>query len=228
MADDLNNLVFQLTELVSETTPGDMLQHIAFLATEAVPMCDCCGVSMVEGDRIVTRAASDDRADRVDHAQYSADEGPCIQAIRTGHEVAVDDFGTEQRWPGFVPRALEAGIAASYSVPLRVKGEVVGSINCYSDGGAFDEHARSTCRAFAAQAGVALVNTAIFERTRDLISQLNEAIGSRDVIGQAKGIIMATEAVGPDEAFDRLRRRSQHENRKLRDVAADIVDGRGG
>ena len=108
-------------------------------------------------------------------------------------------------------------------VPLTVRDEAVGALNLYSR----DQHGFDTCEEvalmFAAQAALALSNAGVRDATKSPAHHLSEAIASRDVIGRAKGILMAREGCSADEAFDMLRRASQRENRKLRDVAADMA-----
>lgn len=215
---DLNRLV------VSEEPVTAALDRVATLSSTFIEACDSCGVSLVEVDRVVTRAASNDRADRVDSIQYDTGVGPCLQAIADGKPVDVESFEGENRWPEFIDRAKAEGIRASYSVPLIVDEEIVGSINFYSYDRPFSADERRMGELFATQAAVALHNAKTVSGVRDLVGQLREAVESRDVIGQAKGILMARHSLSAEEAFDELRTRSQAANRKLREVAMSVVE----
>jgi AmiR/NasT family two-component response regulator len=106
---------------------------------------------------------------------------------------------------------------------LVTRNQVTGALNLYSLTQSFDSDDLAVAEAFATQAAVALRNAETYQRTRDLVDRLNEALASRDVIGQAKGILMAQARCDPDEAFDILRAESQRRNVKLRDVAAGLV-----
>ena len=218
----------EMTQLVvSDPTVDATLNRIASTAL-MIPSCDGCGVSVVDGDHVSTRAASGARADRIDAIQYDAGDGPCLQAIMDGRAVTVDTFESEHRWPDFTPSARAEGLRASHSVPLFVDEEVVGSINFYSYDEPFAPDDQILGELFAVQAAIAVENARTVDRLRTVVNQLNEALSSRDVIGQAKGILMLRHGLDADRAFDQLRRRSQRDNTKLRDVAAAIVVEAGG
>ena len=226
--EDLRRRLADLSRLlVGEQSLDSTLERVASLSTTIIDACDSCGVSLLAPDGSVsTRHASDDRADRVDELQYSTGEGPCLQAIELGNVVQVTSFDAETRWPAFIERALEEGIVSSYSVPLRVEDEIVGSLNMYSRHGAFGDSDERLGDLLASQAAVALKNAQTFHGVLEMVDQLNEALGSRDVIGQAKGMLMARHSIDADAAFDMMRRESQHRNVKLRQLAADIAERR--
>ncbi|WP_420451305.1 ANTAR domain-containing protein [Ilumatobacter sp.] len=211
--------------LVADDGLDATLGRVARLSTSLIDACDSCGVSLIRDGSVSTRAASDERADRIDDIQYSHGEGPCLQAIETGETVHVTSFAQEERWPQFIESALDEGIRASYSVPLRVEQNVVGSLNFYSIDGAFTDSDKQIGDVLASQAAVALHNARTFNEVLNLVDQLNEALASRDLIGQSKGILMANLSLGPDQAFDVLRRESQNRNVKLRDLAEQVVSG---
>jgi len=224
--DELSTRLTDLSRLlVDEESLDSTLDRVANLSTAIVDACDGCGISLVEGEEVETRHASNDRADRVDEIQYSTSQGPCLDAIRFGHAVRVASFEHEQRWPQFIGRALDEGIAASYSVPLQLGDETVGSLNLYSTDGPFSDTDEQLADLLATQAAVALRNAQTFDRVLGLVDQLSEALSSRDAIGQAKGILMTQHGIDADRAFDLLRRVSQHRNEKLRDVAQQISEG---
>jgi GAF domain-containing protein len=222
---DLERRVADLSQhLLAEEAIEVALQRVATLAVGVLPSCDACGVSLVVEGRVATRVATDPMADRVDLHQYTLGEGPCLEAIRTGTALRVDSLAEEARWPRFVPRAVEEGVVSSYSVPLQVQGRTVGALNLYSRSATFGPEDESAAAVFVSQAAVALANAQIYERVRDVIDQLNEALATRDVIGQAKGIVMARERCSADAAFDVLRSMSQSRHRKLNDVAQQVID----
>jgi GAF domain-containing protein len=163
-------------------------------------------------------------AQRIDDDQYAADEGPCLTAIRTGQTVKVDSLRAEARWPAFTHRAEAEGIRSSCSVPLPVDHSIVGALNLYSASGPFGDRDEWTAHELAKQAAVTLANAVAFNRMQALVANLTDALASRDVIGEAKGIIMERQRCTPDAAFDILRMASQRQNIKLRALAQQVVD----
>lgn len=226
--DETGELRERIADLSQHLLSGEevdvALHRVANLAVSFLPSCDACGVSMVTGGSVSTRVATDPMAERVDAHQYATGEGPCLEAVRTGSPIRVDSLAGERRWPRFVPRALEEGVVSSYSVPLKVNDQTVGALNLYSRTMSFHQADESIVAMFVSQAAVAVANTQTYQRMRDMIDQLNEALSSRDVIGQAKGILMARERCSAEEAFDILRSTSQARNLKLRDIAQSVID----
>ncbi|HEU5392932.1 MAG TPA: GAF and ANTAR domain-containing protein [Streptosporangiaceae bacterium] len=130
----------------------------------------------------------------------------------------------QPRWPTFAQSAAAAGIKSTLSVPLVVGGDGLGALNIYSrEENSFAEAEVALAATFASYASVALANARVYWRTQRLASQLEEALSSRGVIEQAKGIIIARQGCSADEAFQVLVRLSQHRRVKLRDVAAELV-----
>ena len=205
--------------LLAEDDVQHTLQKICDLAVETIEGCDHAGVSFLKGRKVDTPAASDDVPRHVDAIQYEVGEGPCLDAIRDHEVFETGDLGREDRWPQFATRAQrETGITSMLCFRLFVEGDTLGALNLYSKAAsAFGEESRTVGLVFAAHAAVAL-SSAIHDE------QMEEALQSRDLIGQAKGILMAREGITADQAFDMLRRASQRLNVKLRDVAGGIVE----
>lgn len=205
--------------LLAQGDVENTLQRIVELAVETLEGCDYAGISILKGTKGFTPAASDDVARAVDAVQYETGEGPCLDAIREHEVFQTDDLARETRWPRFASRAhRETGVTSMLCFRLFVAGDTLGALNLYSKAPAsFDERSRTVGVVFAAHAAMAL-STAIHE------AQMEEALQSRDLIGQAKGILMAREGINASEAFDMLRRASQRLNLKLRDVAGSVVD----
>ena len=207
------------------TAAGDVahtLQKIVDLAVETVDGCDYAAVSVIKDRKGSTVVATDDIAHAVDAIQYETSEGPCLDAIREHEMFRTGDLSRERRWPQFANRAhRETGITSMLCFRLFVAGDTLGALNLYSKAPeAFDDRSQTVGVVFAAHAAMAL-STAIHEE------QMDEALQSRDLIGQAKGILMAREGVDAGEAFDMLRRASQRLNVKLRQVAGGIIDASG-
>jgi GAF domain-containing protein len=210
--------------LLTEDGLEAALHRVASLAVSVIQACDCCGVSVSSDGKVGSRVTTDEVAQRIDDDQYAADEGPCLTAIRTGQIVKVDSLTAEARWPAFTRRAKAEGIRSSCSVPLPVDHTIVGALNLYSASGPFGERDEWTANQLARQAAVTLSNALAFDRMQALVGNLTDALASRDVIGEAKGIIMERQKCTAEAAFDILRVASQRQNIKLRDLAQQVVD----
>ena len=204
--------------LVAQEDVQHTLQKIVDLAVETLDGCDHAGVSFLKQGEVSTPVASDGVSPAVDAIQYETGEGPCLDAIRQHQIFRTGDLSTERRWPRFSERAQrETGITSMVCFRLFINGDTLGALNLYSKAvDAFDDKATVRGSVFAAHAAIALANALHDE-------QMEEALQSRDVIGQAKGILMAQQGVDADRAFDMLRRASQRLNVKLRDLATDVA-----
>lgn len=204
--------------LLAEADVQHTLQRIVDMAVETIEGCDHAGISFLKGRKGFTPAASDDVPPLVDAIQYEVDEGPCLSAIRDHEVFRTGDLSREIRWPAFAVRAeRETGVASMLCFRLFVAGDTLGALNLYSKAaGAFDDDDQAAGLVFAAHAAIALSSALHTE-------QMEEALRSRDVIGQAKGMLMAREGVDAEAAFAMLKRASQRLNVKLREVAAQIV-----
>ncbi len=204
--------------LLAEEGVERTLSKIASLAVDTIDGCEHAGMSLVQRRKIDTPGASDELAYRMDAIQGEVGEGPCLDALRDHEVFQVDHLAEEQRWPSFSRRASEeTGVASILSFRLFAEEDTMGSLNLYSTKpAAFGDEARELGAVFAAHAAVALSGARKEE-------QLHEALQSRDVIGQAKGLLMARQNVTSDEAFDMLRKASQRLNIKLTAIAAQVV-----
>ncbi|WP_433872409.1 GAF and ANTAR domain-containing protein [Saccharopolyspora sp. CA-218241] len=193
------------------------LRAITDTAVRTVPGVDHAGISWVERRRFVPKAATHELVAHCDRLQSELGEGPCAQAIRTRGAVYVADMASERRWPAFAPKAVERGVRSMVSVQLHAGAETLGALNLYALGAAIDPAALGVGELFATHAAMALT-----VKRRD--DQLNRAVATRDVIGQAKGLLMAREGIGPDAAFRLLVAASQDTNRRLAEVARMLVE----
>lgn len=197
------------------------LQKIVDLAVEHLEACEHAGISFVQGRNITSPAASGDIPLIVDRIQSETGEGPCIDAIKEHEVFETEDLSNESRWPNFSKRAYdETGIVSIISLRLFIEEDTMGALNLYATTrDAFDETDIALGSVFAVHASVA---TEAARREEDLESKAR----SRDVIGQAKGILMARSDVDEDRAFEMLKLASQRLNVKLRLVAERITEGR--
>jgi GAF domain-containing protein len=198
----------------------ETLQTIVEVARESVPGFDQVGISTVDKrGNVRTRAATGDLVYTLDKAQYGLGEGPCVDSLHKAHVVLAPRIRHDQRWPRYIPAAVEAGLRAQLAVKLYLDDEgTVGGINFYSTiSDEIDPDAEGIADLFAAHAAIAVGHA----HERD---NLNEALHSRKVIGQAIGIVMERYGMNEDRAFHFLVRASSHGNIKLRDIAQEIVD----
>jgi GAF domain-containing protein len=201
-----------------------MLTKVALLATETVPGCDFASITRIGRQGPTTPVYTDEAALALDEVQYGDGDGPCLAAIRH-HGPEHCTTATDTRWPAFVDAALRHDVSAVLSTPL-VDGEAsVGSLNMYSRTvERYDDDAQRCASLFADQLGVAAAKVTMYAESYELARQLQEAMESRAEIEQAKGILMAAERCSADDAFAILVRASQHQNRKLRAIATEIVE----
>lgn len=215
----------QLLALLADSLHVDVfLDHVVKVAAEVVSPAVACGLTMRRDGGAFTVASSGDLAADGDEIQYGADEGPCLEALRRERVVEVVDLREDRRWPRYREHALRLGIASSLSLPMTIDGDTLGALNLYAtQPAAFTDTARRHALAFTDQATAAL--TVILRQADQslLHQQLTDAMASRSIIDQALGVLMSQQRCTAKEAFALLRQASQHRNRKLRDVAAQVV-----
>jgi hypothetical protein len=237
--DDLAAVVGPLAEqfvrlvenLAGATTVQGVLTRVCEAALVAVPGADLVSVTLKADDGFHTPTRTDPLASRLDEVQYRFDEGPCVEATRTpGMGVTFSaDLAAGREYPRFGPEAARLGVGSVLSVGLFPGGTIprYGALNVYSRvAGGLDEVDRDLAVVLAAHASTALGATMAHTAAELELAQLRQAISSRDVIGQAKGILMERRGVSADEAFDILRRTSQSLNVKLTQLAETLVQRR--
>jgi GAF domain-containing protein len=218
------SLIALSTFLISEQSVADTLTRVAHLAVEAVPPAMFAGITMMVDDRVDTQAFTDPASPEIDQAQYESGHGPCVDAFRQGAVIVAESLEGDDRWPEFAVAAIAHGVRSTLSLPMLAGERAVGALNLYAgvDRG-FGEVEVETGQLFALQAAVVVLNAQAYWGVRLKSEHLQLALVNREAIDLAKGIIMNVMACGPDEAFDVLIKQSQRENRKLRDVATEIV-----
>ena len=210
--------------LLSAKGHDEFLGEVARLATAVGDPPASCGITTRRDGRPLTLASSDAVAQRVDEVQYGAGDGPCLQSLQTGAVIDVPDLRDETRWPGYREHALAQGVLSSLSLPLSVNGQTIGALNLYGfRPRAFSGSRREHAEVFARQASTAIMLMLRQAEFAETSAELERALVSRSVIDQATGVLMAQQQCTAEEAFALLRTHSQNNNRKLRDVAADII-----
>jgi GAF domain-containing protein len=202
-----------------------VLQQIAETAKAALASVDEASVTFTRGDDTGwTVASTGELASALDEAQYATGNGPCMDASTAGEVLIIEDFHTETRWPDYVAKAGQTAGRSSLSIPMPVQSSVLAALNLYSvRPGAFGPADIPAAKGVAGLGAVTVTQLALQETAEMHAAQLQEAMRSRAVIEQAKGIIMATTRCDPERAFELLRAQSQTENRKLREIAQELV-----
>lgn len=216
--------------LLSTASVEEFLDDLARAAGAAMTPPASCGITLRRDHRPLTVASSDSLALALDEAQYERGEGPCLEAMRTGTVVAVTDITTERRWGGYPAHAQAHGVDSSLSLPLTAAGRNLGALNLYSSQPhACDDPADIAHGLALAGRANAVLGVVLHQADQvELTGQLRDAKTSRSVIDQALGIVMAQQRCTATDAFKLLRAASNQRNRKLRDVAADIITNTSG
>ena len=211
--------------VLSTETVGTTVKLVTELAAEAIPGTAGAGVTLVDNRGKRSMAASNRLVEQADALQYQLDAGPCLTSVRDEVSVRVDDVTTEIRWPDWSRRVVEVGIRSMLSIPLIAAGACIGAIKVYStEPATFDDRANHLLELFAQQAAILLGNSQTLADAHRTTLQLREALETRDIIGQAKGILLAQGAADDAAAFAILIAASQNANTKLHAIAQNLVD----
>ena len=219
-------------QLFSAGTAADVLDTIIHAAARLVPEADLVSITLRAGeDQFATPVTTDELALDLDKAQYAAQEGPCVEAtLEGGSGVAADsDLGATSHWPAWGPAAAALGVRSVLGFGLMPTSPHprLGALNLYARAaGALRKVDRDVGLLLAAHAGAALGAARSVEVADLRVQHLERALLSRDVIGQAKGMLMAQRGISADEAFDVMRLASQRLNIKLAVIAEAIATRR--
>lgn len=202
---------------------GGVLGRIAELAKHTIPGITEASVTLLQGETVSTVAFTAQLAVDLDERQYETGFGPCLAAAASGATIAIPDTHTDGDFPDFARAAARRGISAVLAIGLSLEQRTVGALNLYG-AGAFDEATLELARGFADYAAVAVANAGVYASSLQLARNLQRALESRALIDQAKGILMARHHISAEAAFALLAEQSQRANRKVRDMARDLVD----
>jgi transcriptional regulator with GAF, ATPase, and Fis domain len=202
----------------SGTPIEQTLAEVTAAAVDLIPTVDAADVLIIDRRRFTSLAPTSLLALELDQAQRTTGQGPCVDAIRDAAVVRCDDLRRDPRWPSFTALAVAAGVRSMMSYQLYASRVGSGALNLFSrrvDG--FTAEAEALGAMLATHAAVALT-------AANRQSHFQSALASRDVIGQAKGMIMERLDVDAVRAFEILARLSRTHNASVQDVAAQIVD----
>lgn len=216
----LTTALARLAENVSEAqTIDETLLSVTTAVTDVIDGADSADVLVIAGRKKQFRshAATSDLPRHLDDLQEQAGEGPCIEAATRATVVRVDDMHAETRWPGFTPKAVEAGVRAMLSFKLYTGRGTMGALNVFGKAAhCWDDRDEEVGLMLATNAAVAFQ----LARSRE---QFGSALASRDTIGQAKGMIMERFGIDAVQAFNLLVKLSQDSNIPVAEVSAQLT-----
>ena len=210
--------------LFSAGSVQNTLTQVVEVAVATIEGCDYAGILLMEGAAVTTPVHTDPVVREIDLLQQRAGEGPCLDAAAQRVIVYAEDLRNDARWTIFGPLAAREGVRSALALPLTTNGET-GAVNLYARyPAAFGVVDRGKGVILASLASLALSAAHLLENEERRVDNLHAALSSREIIGQAQGILMERERISADQAFDILRRASQYLNVKLREVAQTLVD----
>lgn len=220
-------LVAFITTLTQDHTVEAVFRHLGDYCTELLP-ADGVGVLLLEEQSLTVATANSEVGDTVEALEVELQEGPCVECVRVGHPVLVPDLAAaEERYPRFVPSALEAGAGAIHALPMTGHGGLVGSLNIISlQPLELSESELSTARMLADVAVSYIFAVRLHEETSQLADQLQNALDTRVMIEQAKGMLAERHGESLSDAFDRLRAHARSRSTRVHEIARQVVEDR--
>jgi GAF domain-containing protein len=210
--------------LFSAGSVTQTLASVVKVAVATIEGCDFAGLFLIDGDVVSTPVHTDLIVVEVDTFQQRTGEGPCLDAIAHRLIFYADDLSKDLRWLHFAPQATSAGVRSVLALPLSSNTQL-GALNLYARyPSAFGVVDRAKGAILASLAGLAISVAHSLEDEERRAANLQTALSSRETIGAAMGILMERERITAEQAFDVLRRASQHLNLKLREVAQNLID----
>jgi GAF domain-containing protein len=212
--------------LVRRYQIGDVLYELVARVAAVVGVAGA-GVSLGEGDRVRFVSGLNEASIAVEHAQEQGQDGPCTEAYRTGQIVLVRDLGALEasRWEQYRAAALNAGFRGVAAIPMRVDGHLLGALNIYAaEARDWPEDDLAAAQVLADMATSYIINASELAQAQRTAEQLSEALESRVVIEQAKGLVAADFKVSLDQAFETIRRHARQHSASVRSVAEAVVN----
>jgi transcriptional regulator with GAF, ATPase, and Fis domain len=208
----------------------DLIDFLHTLVERTVTLvdADAGGIMLADGrGRLEVMAASTQATRLVELFELQHDEGPCLDAFRSGQAVSqVDAAAMRAAWPAFTPRLAQAGFTSAQAIPMRLRSEVIGALNVFrvAPEGLSDGEMK-LARALADVATVGIIQQRAISAREVLAQQLQEALDSRVLIEQAKGVLAERSGINVDEAFVLMRSHARHSGAQLRQVVQSVLAG---
>jgi hypothetical protein len=209
----------------------DIVEYLQRLTDRCVELLHVDAAGLVLADRrgeLQLIAATSDDARLLETFQLHLDEGPCVESCRSGRDVGAPDLAVAgRRWPRLAPALRHLGFSAVQALPMRRRAEVIGAMNLFHRSpGELEGATAAAARAFTDMATIGLLQQRARREQELLVEQLESALTSRVLIEQAKGVLAGRLDLDPEEAFTLLRRHARSRNRRLTDLATDVIEGR--
>lgn len=224
-------LISTLVELADNLVDEfDVIEVLTMLCNRCVDTVDvdAAGVMLVSPTGVLQYVASSSESMRVlELYQIQVDEGPCVDCFHTGEAIINQGLDhDDDKWPNFRPRAVALGFHSVYCLPMRLRGRVIGALNFFRvDPQDLDAEDVIVAQGLADVATIAILQHQSSLDAKILSAQLNNALNSRIIIEQAKGMISQALRCDMDLAFNRLRAYARNHNARLTAVASSIVEG---
>ena len=207
----------------------DVVDFLSGLATRCVELFETVEAGLMVAEppgSVQVVASSSHEMHLLELFEVQHDQGPCLDCYRTGEAVDCADLTTAiERWPTFAPEALAAGFSSVHALPMRLRNEVIGSLNLLRrPSGSLDAADLAAAQALADVATIGILQHRAMAEARMLAEQLQYALNSRVTIEQAKGVLSERSGLDPDAAFSALRRYARNNNVRLADVATSVVE----
>jgi GAF domain-containing protein len=193
--------------------------------THAIFSVDGAGLMLADGEhQLHTAAMSDARVGHLEELQLIHAEGPCITAFEDKVLVGAEDLASDQRWPTFTRAAIARGIRAVLASPIPYNQDAIGVVAVLSE----ERHpwsgeAELALLAFTDLAALLIASMMMGEQQTELTGQLQNALNSRAIIEQAKGVLIGQQGLSPHAAYEKIRAQARAERRKIAIVSAELV-----
>ncbi|WP_165491924.1 GAF and ANTAR domain-containing protein [Egibacter rhizosphaerae] len=225
----IENLVYLSDSLLEDFDADELLGELCERCVELLDV-DAAGVMLaMDPEQLRAVAASSVSMDQLEVFEVAAAEGPSYGAYVAGAPVVEADLNNAaDRWPRFVPRALELGFVGGYGFPLRLRGRTIGALNLFQEAHRqpLGDTDAVVAKGLADVAAITLMQEEIIRSRDTTVSQLTHALEARVAVEQAKGLLAERLGISPHTAFERMREHARSHRRKVRDVADDLLAGR--
>jgi len=209
----------------------DVVELLTLLTDRCVEVLGfaAAGILLVSADNELGVMASSNEAIRVlELYELQCQEGPCLDCFRSGVPVMAGDLTmADGRWPHFALESLRAGFRSVHALPMRLRGTTIGALNLFgSEAGVLNESDGRAAQAFADVATIAILQNRALLAARVVNDELQHALQSRVLIEQAKGVLAERAGIDVEAAFTYLRSYARGHNRRLVEVAHDVIDAK--
>jgi GAF domain-containing protein len=213
--------------LVDDYDVVDLLDRLVHAIVELLPVQQAGLLLLDENEEPQLLASTSESTRVLELFQLQSSEGgPCIECLNTGVPVSVEDLASHHSWPRFSQVALSLGFEAVHALPLRLRGEAVGALNLFGSRARLSENDLQVGQSLADMATIGILQHRSSRAASVEAEQLQQALASRVVIEQAKGVLAEFASVDMEAAFNSLRTYARSRNLKLGEVAEAIVERR--